>query len=200
MRDGGNTVPLSHEASVSSSRSTLNNALHRHDLMAGLLFIAFAVFFVLQTFGLSGLGALFSEGFSGLIDEAELPIGTARRMGPGFFPLWLSGLLSVLGLVLVARGLRAAPETTIPQMPWRGAAFILGSTIFFGATVRGLGLVPATAIAVLIAAFASERMRPGLAVILAVVLTLFVLAVFHYGLGLPLRVYGPWFDFVLGEG
>lgn len=167
--------------------------------MAGLLFIAFAVFFVVQTFGLSGLEGFLADGFAGLILDAELPIGTARRMGPGFFPLWLSGLLFLLGAVLVVRGVRGSAEASIPPMPWRGIAFILGSTIFFGATVRGLGLVPTTAIAVFIAAYASERMRPGLAVILSVVLTLFVLAVFHYGLGLPLRVYGPWLDFVLGE-
>jgi hypothetical protein len=187
------------ESPLSTPRSTLQDVLHRHDLVAGLLFMAFAAFFVAQTFGLSGLGALFTDGLAGLIDEADLPIGTARRMGPGYFPLWLSGLLFALGVVLVVRGVRSAPAASIPPMPWRGLVFILGSTIFFGATVRGLGLVPTTAIAVFIAAYASERMRPGLAVILSIVLTLFVLAVFHYGLGLPLRVVGPWLDFLPGD-
>jgi hypothetical protein len=184
---------------VRDFRTLLHASLHRHDLMAGLIFIGFAVFFIAQTFGLSGFAALFSEGWEAAMLDAELPIGTARRMGPGFFPLGLSTLLLLLGLVLVARGVRTAPDANIHPMPWRGMLFILGATIFFGFAVRGLGLVPATATTVLIAAYASQRMTLRLAVILSVALTIFVLAVFHYGLGMPLRLYGPWLDFLLGS-
>jgi hypothetical protein len=184
---------------VRDLRSLLHASLHRHDLMAGLIFIAFAFFFIAQTFGLSGFAALFTEGWEAAMLDAELPIGTARRMGPGFFPLGLSGLLFGLGLVLVVRGVRMAPDGNIPPMPWRGLLFILGATVFFGVTVRGLGLVPATATTVLIASYASQRMTLRLAIVLSIALTVFVLAVFHYGLGMPLRLYGPWLDFLLGS-
>lgn len=173
-------------------------ALHRHDLFAGGIFIAFAVFFLGQTFGMSGLVSLLNNGPGEAFLDAEMPIGTARRMGPGYFPLLLSGLLFVLGAILMVRGLAKGPDTGIHPMPWRGLLMILGATIFFGATVRGLGLVPTTAISVLLSAYASQRMTLRLAAILSVVLTIFVLAAFHYGLGLPLRLYGPWLDPVLG--
>jgi hypothetical protein len=179
-------------------RALLQTSLHRHDLMAGLIFIVFAIFFVAQTFGVIGLTTLFKEGVDAAFLDADLPIGTARRMGPGFFPLLLSSLLFGLGVMQVARGLRVAPDGNVQLMPWRGMLFILGATVFFGATVRGLGLVPTTAITVLVAAYASQRMTLRLAIILSVVLTVFVLAVFHYGLGMPLRLYGPWLDFLLG--
>lgn len=179
-------------------RNLLQASLHRHDLLVGLIFLAFAVFFVAQTFGIAGFAALFTEGIEAALLDADLPVGTARRMGPGFFPLLLTGLLFGLGVILVARGVRTTPAGTIQPMPWRGMLLILGATIFFGATVRGLGLVPATAIAVLLASYASQRMTLRLGLILSVVLTIFVLAVFHYGLGLALRVYGPWLDFLLG--
>jgi hypothetical protein len=69
---------------------------------------------------------------------------------------------------------------------------LLPAPIVFGATVRGLGLVGATALVVLLSAFASRRVSPGFAVVLAVSLTLFCVAIFHYGLGLPIRLFGPW--------
>ena len=181
-------------------RSLLQTGLHRHDLMVGLIFIAFALFFLAQTFGVVGVNALFTEGLAAAMLDAALPVGTARRMGPGFFPLLLTSLLFGLGTILVVRGVRATPDGAVQPMPWRGMLFILGATLFFGATVRGLGLVPTTAIAVLLASYASQRMTLRLAVTLSIVLTIFVLAVFHYGLGLPLRVTGPWLDFLFGPG
>jgi len=185
---------------VRDPRPFLQATLHRHDLLAGAIFIAFAMFFLAQTFGIDGFTALFREGWEAATLDAALPIGTARRMGPGFFPLLLSAILFLLGAILFLRGLRIAPDGDIHPMPWRGMLFILGATIFFGVCVRELGLVPTTALSVFAAAYASQRMTLRLAVILSAVLTVFVLAVFHYGLGMPLRLYGPWLDFVLGGG
>jgi uncharacterized membrane protein len=141
------------------------------DLGAGLIFIAIGVAF--------GLGA------------TGLEIGTALRMGPGYFPLVLAGLLVALGLAIVAQsvGHKATDGTPVP---WRGLVLILAVPIIFGLTVRGLGLAPALAIAVLISAFASRRMSVPLALALSLGLTLFCLLVFSFGLGLPLRLFGPW--------
>ena len=63
-------------------------------------------------------------------------------MGPGYFPLVLAGALAALGVAIVAKGVTAAAaETPIGPVPWRGAILILAALVFFGATVRGLGLV-----------------------------------------------------------
>uniref|UniRef100_UPI002FDE9823 tripartite tricarboxylate transporter TctB family protein n=1 Tax=Pelomicrobium sp. TaxID=2815319 RepID=UPI002FDE9823 len=64
--------------------------------------------------------------------------------------------------------------------------------LLFGALVRGAGLVPATAVLVLVSAYASVYFRwfPSLA--LAAGLTLFCALVFVYALGLPLPLLGPW--------
>jgi Tripartite tricarboxylate transporter TctB family len=131
------------------------------------------------------IGALF------LIGTRELDIGTAFRMGPGYFPLFLSILLMLLGLGIAVTGIG---KTTEPhsQVSWRGIALILAAPVIFGLTVRGLGLAPAIAVAVFITAFASRRASVILAVAMSVALTVFCVAVFSYGLGLPLRVVGPW--------
>jgi len=146
--------------------------LNRNDLAAGAIFVALGVAF--------GGEALLS-----------LPIGSALRMGPGYFPLLLSGLLVLAGAAIAFRSIGEA-EPALGPMPWRGLAVLLPAPIVFGATIRGLGLVAATALVVLISAFASRRVSPLLAILLAVGLTAFCVAIFHYGLGLPIRLFGPW--------
>ncbi len=141
------------------------------DAGCGLIFIA--------------IGLLFSLG------ATNLELGTPLRMGPGLFPLILAGLLVALGLAIVGSGFghSAAGRLTVP---WRGLGFILAAPVVFGLTVRGLGLAPALALVALISAFASRRMSVLLAVALTVGLTVFCILVFSLGLGLPLRLVGPW--------
>jgi uncharacterized membrane protein len=146
--------------------------VNRNDLAAGAIFTALGLAF--------GAEAILS-----------LPIGSALRMGPGYFPLVLSGLLVVAGAAIALRSIGQAPPAERP-FPWRGLAVLLPAPIVFGATIRGLGLIGATALVVVISAFASRRVSPMLAVLLAVCLTAFCVAIFHYGLGLPIRLFGPW--------
>lgn len=128
------------------------------------------------------------------VNALALDIGTAFRMGPGYFPLILAGILILLGVVIVVRALRAGPGPIGP-VPWRGLLFILPAPIVFGLVVRGLGMVLALVIVVLLVSFASRSMRPLTAGCLAVGLTAFCLLVFSYGLGLPLPRFGPWLNF-----
>jgi Tripartite tricarboxylate transporter TctB family len=141
------------------------------DVGAGLIFIA--------------IGLLFGLGSTGLA------IGTSLRMGPGYFPLVLAGFLVALGLAIVAYGSGHTASGRV-VVPWRGLVLILAAPVVFGLTVRGLGLVPAILLVVLISAFASRRMSVPLALALSLGLTVFCVLVFSLGLGLPLRLFGPW--------
>jgi hypothetical protein len=141
------------------------------DIGAGLIFVAIGLLF--------GLGAM------------NLDLGTPLRMGPGYFPLILAGLLVALGLAIVAYGLGHSATGRL-TVPWRGLLLILPAPVVFGLTVRGLGLAPALALVALISAFASRRMSVPLAIALTVGLTVFCVLVFSLGLGLPLRLFGPW--------
>lgn len=143
----------------------------RTDLAAGLLLIAAAGFFGWQTRGLE--------------------IGTSLRMGPGYFPMVLSVILFILGVIIALKSLGREGEP-FGRIAWRGMMFILPAPVFFGLTVRGLGFVPALFITTLIASQASARMRPLPALLLAVGVTLISTLIFSYGLGLPFRRFGPW--------
>ena len=141
------------------------------DLAAGLLLMLAAAFFGWQTTGLE--------------------IGSSLRMGPGYFPMVLSGLLFLMGAIITLKSFGRQGEPFGP-IAWRGILFILPAPIFFGLTVRGLGFVPALFVTTLIATQASVRMRPLPALALAVVVTIISTLIFSYGLGLPFRRFGPW--------
>ena len=128
------------------------------------------------------------------IQSANLEIGTAFRMGPGYFPLVLSIILIGLGAVVFVSALRYESEP-IGHIAWRGMLFILVAPILFGLLLRGLGFIPAIFVTAVVASFASTRMRPLYAVVIAAILTLFTTLVFVRALGLPFRLFGPWIGF-----
>jgi len=142
------------------------------DILAGLVFIAF---------GLAFAGA-----------AASYEIGTTVRMGPGFFPLALGSLLSFLGLVVIVKGFVAGEGGLIGTVPWKATFLIAGAILFFGLTIRGLGMVPSLFVTVALAAFASDRTNLLLAAIIAAGLTTLCVLIFVVALGLRLSLIGPW--------
>lgn len=146
------------------------------DLLAGLIFI--------------GLGLAF--GYASL----DYQIGTAYRMGPGYFPLVLSGILTLLGVAITLQSFATGPdETPLGRVPWLALVLILGGVVFFGVTVRGLGFVPALFVTTFLSAFASERTGIVGALVLAAGMVAVSMIIFVWGLGVPLRIFGPWLAF-----
>ncbi|SMC52377.1 tripartite tricarboxylate transporter TctB family protein [Rhizobium sp. RU36D] len=152
-----------------------------------------ASFSIDRTNALCG-GAFIGLGLFFTVQSLSLDLGTALRMGPGYFPLVLSVILILLGLVILGQAFREQGEP-IGRLAWRGMLFILPAPVLFGLTVRGLGFVPALFLASFIASFASQRMRPLGAVALAAAITVFSVLVFSYALGLPFERFGPWTRF-----
>ncbi len=124
----------------------------------------------------------------------EVELGTWLRIGPGGLPLVLSGLLVLLGIIILVQALRAWGEP-IGRIAWRGMIFILLAPLIFGLTVRGLGFVPSVFVTSLFASFASYRMSWWMALLLSLALAIFSMIVFSYGLGLPFERFGPWLRF-----
>ena len=74
----------------------------------------------------------------------------------------------------------------------RTAAGITIAIVFFGFTLRGLGLVPSLAITVLITTFGSRQWTWRMSLALVVGIVASSVGVFVYGLGLPIPLLGPW--------
>jgi hypothetical protein len=144
----------------------------RKDFNAGLAFVAIGAFFAAVA--------------------TNYPMGSALRMGPGYFPAILGGLLVVLGFAVLARAfiVDGAPP---PPVRWRPLAWITGSIAGFALLVGPLqaGLVPSAVALVVACARGGWEFRWREAVPLALALTAFTVLVFHYGLGLPFRLW-PW--------
>src|SRR5262244_2467394 len=99
-------------------------------------------------------------GVGAAVKGTSYNLGSLQRMGPGFFPVSLGVLLTLLGIAIgVVEWLRRKPleEVKAPKAPphppeWRGWACILGSTIAFIVLGHYGGLVPASAAIVFISA------------------------------------------------
>jgi len=146
------------------------------DILSGLIFIGFAI-----AFGVAAMG---------------YQIGTAFRMGPGYFPLVLAGVLCLLGAAMAIKGLAASEaEGSLGAVPWRGLVLLLAALVFFGTTIRGLGLAPSLFVSAFLAALASRHNKLLDAVVLAAALAAFCVLIFSYGLGVAVPVLGPWLRF-----
>jgi hypothetical protein len=118
--------------------------------------------------------------------------GTASRMGPGYFPSVLSGLLMFIGALALLRGLRkeGAP---FGVFAWKPALVVLLATAAFGFLLARAGLVIALVVLILGSASASARFRfEWKALAAAIVLVVFCVLVFIKGLGLPMPLLGSW--------
>jgi hypothetical protein len=142
------------------------------NLLSGLIFVA--------------IGGAFAG--TALVD---LPIGTAREMGPGMFPLALATILIALGLLIVAQGWgrQTLPAGTVS---WRGMVLILAAPILFGVLMGGLGLAPTVFIGVTVACFASRHMTLPRALAIAGGLAALCWLVFRLGLGVAVPTFGRW--------
>lgn len=119
-------------------------------------------------------------------------IGTALKMGPAYFPLFLSMLLVLVGIISLVRSF-ITPGTSIGSFSVKGLLLVVASTVLFGLVVRGAGLIIALPLLVLVSSWAGSQFRWGPAIALAAGLTVFCILVFLKGLGVPLPILGSWF-------
>jgi hypothetical protein len=143
------------------------------DFYAGLLFIAF--------------GAAFMWG------ATYYSMGTAARMGPGYFPLVLGGVLIGLGALIFVNGLApTSGDAHIGAFHFKPAFLVLGGIAAFALLLRTAGFVMAILAIILVSSLASPEYRLRESVISAIVLCLASLAMFVYGLNLQFPVWPPF--------
>ena len=145
---------------------------HPKDFFAGILFIAFGV--------------------AAIVIGSNYALGTAARMGPGYFPRILGLLLIALGLALALRALRL-DGSPIPRFVWRPLLVVLGSVLAFGLMVNHVGVVVSTIFLIVAASAASHEFRLRESLISGVALAALAVGVFVIGLKLQLPIWPPMF-------
>jgi hypothetical protein len=147
------------------------SALATRDFLAGVMFVA--------------IGAAF------MIVGWSLPAGTARSMGPGYFPMLLSSGAVLIGLATMARAaLRGG--IAVGPLPWRGIALVSAAIVFFACTVRGLGFVPSVFALSVLSSLAEPASPLWRTLLLALGLAAFCSLVFLVLLRMPYPLFGPW--------
>ena len=133
-------------------------------------------------------GVIFlSFGLCAVVVGRDYPMGSALRMGAGYFPLVLGALLLVLGVVICIQSLVVSGEK-VEQISLRPLLLVLLAIGAFAVSVDSLGIVAATVLMTIIGAMASPESRWREVIVLTVALLGLSVGVFAYGLGLPFKL------------
>ena len=114
-------------------------------------------------------------------------LGTAARMGPGFFPFFLGAILAGLGLAIAISALRpknAGP--TVDKFHWGPIFWVLMPIVVFGVMLKILGMIIMGLVVVIVSSLGSEEFKLRPSVYLAIGLVIFCSLVFVAGLHLPI--------------
>lgn len=139
------------------------------DFWAGLMFIAFGAAFM--------IGALMNY-----------QMGTAVRMGPGYFPAVLGGLLAFLGVLVLIESL-AMEGPPVPKFHFRPMFFVVLGSLVFAYILKPAGFIVSIVALVIVSALGGHEFKLKEVSILAVVLAVFGVFVFVKGLTLPFPIW-----------
>lgn len=138
------------------------------DFCAGVMFTVFGIVF--------GVGAV------------SYSMGSPARPGPGYFPLILSIVMSVLGVIVLIRSLSVTTADGEPLGPiaWRPLLVVVASIVLFGAALLPLGLLLTIPLLIFTVSLADGDFGWKGALLTSAVLTFGSWLVFIVGLGLAI--------------
>ncbi len=138
---------------------------NKQDFWSGIMFVALGV------------------GFA--IGATEYSMGTAARMGPGYFPFWLGVCLALLGSVVTIGAMSPkAEESDMERFDWKIAIIVIGSVAIGGVLLDYLGIYISVFLLVFFSSMASHVFNWKVAAANGLFLVLFVWLAFIKGLGL----------------
>lgn len=138
---------------------------NQRDFGAGVMFILVGIFFALIA--------------------TQYRMGTAAKMGPGYFPFWLGILMAFIGLLLLFNSLsKKATEEKMPKWDFKIMLWITGSVVLYGVLLPTMGFFVAIFALVLVSASAGHDFGWKGSLLNAVILMLFTYLAFVKGLGL----------------
>lgn len=140
-----------------------------------------------------------SFGLCGLWFGADYPMGTAGRMGSGYFPKVLATVLAGFGVVAIVRSF-VLTGSAISRLQWKPILLILSACVLFGLLLERAGALLALLVLILLSAAASRKFKLDLRSMLAMLALITACAlVFVKGLGVQMPLVGSWLEPVLGR-
>ena len=136
----------------------------QEDFWAGLMFIGF------------GLLAIYIS--------QDYPMGSAMRMGPGYFPTYLGVIMALLGSAITLVSFKMEGERVKP-FAWRAMILLSLAFAIFGWAIDNIGFVLALAALIFLSALAGREFKLKEVLVLMACLIVGSWALFIYGLELP---------------
>jgi len=137
---------------------------NNRDLWAGLMFAAL--------------------GLASIWIARDYAFGSTLRMGPGYFPTILGGVLILFGVYIGGRGLLKSEKFEGGWSP-RALIVIPLAMVLFGVLMQYAGFIPALVAVIFVSAAAGREFKFVEVAALTVILTAACVALFIWGLGLP---------------
>ncbi len=143
---------------------------NKRDFWSGIMFLILGLLFVVLS--------------------RQYQLGSAAKMGPGYFPTVLGGMLAVLGaLICVAATSKSTPKTELLAVGWRELVMVLVAVLVFALLLPKLGMVIALIALIFISAKASHEFGWRDTALATVFLLVLSYVVFVWGLELQFPVW-----------
>jgi hypothetical protein len=139
-------------------------------------------------------GALMATiGLAVIWQSRHYAAGTLSRMGPGFFPISLGAILTLIGIAIAVVGIAsnrtAGADKAAPPPEWKAWFLISASIVAFIVLAKYGGLLPATFAIVFISALADRGNSWRSAVAIAAAMSVIAAVVFWWALQLQLPLF-----------
>jgi hypothetical protein len=117
-------------------------------------------------------------------------MGTAAKMGPGYFPFWLGIVLAVIGAIVLMNSMsKKAQSDKLAKWDWVSVLWVTGSVVLFGLLLKPMGLIVSLAFLVFISAMASHEFHWKGTLLNIVILNVIAYVAFIWGLNLQFQVW-----------
>ena len=152
----------------------MNGFLKNKDLLAGIMFMVIGVVFAVGAY--------------------NYQMGTAARMGPGFFPRILGFIMAGLGVIIAGIGLKNQAQFAATEgigWTWRPVIILTVAVVLFGFTLPTLGMIIAISLLTFISGIAAHDKNYRELAMITVIMCIFCAGVFIWGLKLQMKLF-PW--------
>lgn len=140
----------------------------QEDFWAGLMFIGF--------------------GILAIYISTDYPLGSAMRMGPGYFPTGIGVILIILGAIIGATSLKVAGDK-VGSFAFKPMLLLSVAFAVFGWAIDNIGFIPALFILIFLSALAGREFKMKEVLVMSVVLIAGSWALFIWGLELPFPLF-----------
>ena len=152
----------------------MNGFLKNKDLLAGIMFMVIGVVFAVGAY--------------------NYQMGTAARMGPGFFPRILGFIMAGLGVIIAGIGLKNQAQFAATEgigWTWKPVIILTVAVVLFGFTLPTLGMIIAISLLTFISGIAAHDKNYRELAMITVIMCIFCAGVFIWGLKLQMKLF-PW--------